>query len=103
MNNIEVLILQIAVTLGYLFSFIYFNIVLGLQEKKFITITQMSCNFIILVVALTIKHISNGYILQSSKEDRRKLELSLTYESLELYPICDIEKSSEPSILKGDL
>ncbi len=29
--------------------------------------------------------------------------MSLTYDSLELYPISDIEKSGEPTILKGDL
>lgn len=102
-NNNSLLIGQIIAISAFVLSYVYFNIELDLPEDKIVTITQMSCNFIILVSALATRKISNDYVAKTSKEDRRKLELSLTYESLELYPLSDIEKSCEPSILKGDL
>ena len=73
----------------YLVSFFYFNLILGQYENQLVTVTQMSCNFAIFTVGALTKSQCDNYIKNCKHEDKTKLELSLTYESLELYPLSD--------------
>ena len=68
----------------------------------------MACNVVIIVVFAIARVVCQNYLQACSQEEKTKLELSLTYDSLELYPISDQEKAApqknkESSLMTGDL
>ena len=58
-----------------------------------------------LSIVIAMKMVCNNYELSCSRDTKTKVELSLTYDSLELYPLSDQEKGTEvkPSSFRGDL